>query len=233
MSIAAFILGFAGSFHCLGMCSPLVMAVSNIRSNAMKSRILYNAGRILMYGILGFTIGTTSVLIPLHKFQNILSLVLGVVVLGIAFFGVASIRIPIVTSLLQKFTIKLKTWFGKFLHQKNSASLVMLGMLNGILPCGLTVLALTFCITLSSVDGFLYMLAFGLGTLPVMLGATSVIQALLRRFSSLPMISTGTRNFTTSMLVISGCLLIARVLLFHHQHLVNETQEVIDITMCR
>jgi sulfite exporter TauE/SafE len=48
----AFIIGFAGSLHCLGMCSPLAMAVTNMSPAIVLNRLLYNFGRILTYGLM-------------------------------------------------------------------------------------------------------------------------------------------------------------------------------------
>lgn len=96
-----------------------------------------------------------------------------------------------------------------------------------MLPCGLTFLALTYCLTLSGpVDSFYFMLLFGAGTLPIMLGATSLVGYLVKR------LNLSFRKVTTAMLFVTGCLLIARVFLFHQGHAIPE-EGVIDIILCR
>ncbi|MBA4056655.1 MAG: hypothetical protein C0490_18215 [Marivirga sp.] len=227
MVITALIMGFAGSLHCVGMCSPLVMAVSNIRSAAMMNRLIYNSGRILTYGILGALVGTAGWSIPFLHMQNVLSIILGIALLIFSIMGIRNIKVPFLMPFLQKASLTLKTIFGKYLRKKTRLSVFILGSLNGILPCGLTFLALAVCLTLDGpVSSFNFMLVFGIGTLPVMLGLTSVLNQLVKKFDI------NIRKVTTTMLFISGCLLIARVFLFH-QHNITADHGLVDIILCR
>ena len=227
MLITAFVMGFAGSLHCIGMCSPLAMAVANLNSRAMLNRLLYNSGRILMYGVLGAVVGTIGWVLPIGSFQNLLSILLGISLLLVGILGISNVNVPWLTPILQSATAKLKMLFGKFLKQKNYFATFILGTLNGMLPCGLTFLALTYCLSLNNpLDSFTYMIVFGLATLPAMLGLTSVIMRLVTRFKiSVP-------KLTTTMLILSGCLLIARVFLFH-EHALAEEHGVVDIILCQ
>lgn len=228
MWFTALLMGFAGSLHCVGMCSPLAMAVSNLNPAAIFNRFIYNLGRILTYGILGSVVGTAGWALPYSSFQNLLSVVLGVTLLFFGMLSVGGIRIPGVTSLFQKIVAHLKKLFGKFLQRKNLTSVFILGSLNGMLPCGLTFIALAYCLTLNSpVTSFYFMLLFGLGTLPAMLGLTSGLQYLIRRFNI------SFKKVTTIMLFISGCLLIARVFFFHQAHFSSEAHEAAEIILCR
>ncbi len=227
MFTTALVMGFAGSLHCIGMCSPLAMAVSNLNFRATRNRLTYNSGRILTYGILGAIVGTIGWALPFGNFQNLLSIVLGICLLLVGILGVSNIHVPWLTGVLQQATSKLKLLFGKFLQRKSLVSVFVLGSLNGVLPCGLTFLALTFCLTLNSpVDSFNYMLLFGLGTLPAMLGLTTLMMNLVKRFNI------SLKKLTTTMLILSGCLLIVRVFIFH-QHAMPEDHGVVDIIMCR
>jgi uncharacterized protein len=224
----ALILGFAGSFHCMGMCSPLVMGVTNLSPRIFIARLLYNVGRILTYGILGGTVASVGLAFPLVKYQNLLSIILGIALLVIGLTGVSAIRIPFVTRVLERFSLVLKKLFSKVLGKRTLASTFILGCVNGVLPCGLSFLALTYCVTLSGpVDGLIFMTAFGAGTLPVMLGFTSVFHWLVSRFRI------GTQGLTTGMLIISGSLLIGRVLLIHVPHVNSVHEAVVDIVICR
>jgi sulfite exporter TauE/SafE len=227
MVLTALLMGFAGSMHCAGMCSPLVMAVSNLTPGAILNRVVYNMGRILTYALLGGIVGTAGWALPFSNFQNLLSVVMGISLLIFAVLNISSVRIPFVTSLLQKISIALKEIFKKVLQRKSYNSIFLLGSINGMLPCGLTFLALTYCLTLSGpIDSFYFMLLFGAGTLPIMLGATSLVGYLIKR-SNLSF-----RKVTTTMLFIAGCLLIVRVFLFHQPHAIPE-EGVIDIILCR
>jgi sulfite exporter TauE/SafE len=228
MIITAFIMGFAGSLHCVGMCSPLVLTVSNLNPAATFSRLVYNLGRILTYGVLGAIVGTVGWMLPFAGAQDILSVMLGIGLLLYAILGLNSVRIPWLTSFLYQIMVKLKALFGKLLQRKNYASIFILGSLNGLLPCGLTFLALAYCLTLGSpVLSFHYMLFFGVGTLPVMLGLTTVFQFFVKRFN------VSFKRVTTVMLFVSGCLLIARVFFLHQAHPVPEEQNFAEIILCR
>ena len=164
MVFTALVMGFAGSLHCIGMCSPLAMAVSNLSPRVAMNRLIYNVGRICTYGILGAIVGTIGWTMPFGNFQNLMSVLLGVALLIFGILGVSNLRVPGLTNIMQHATAYLKKLFGKFLQQKNYASVLILGSLNGILPCGLTFLALTFCLTLNSpVDSFYYMVLFWVG----------------------------------------------------------------------
>jgi uncharacterized protein len=228
MFLTALILGIAGSLHCAGMCSPLAMTVTNLTSSVILNRILYNLGRITMYGVLGAIAATVGYTLPLSKFQNLLSVVLGLSLITMAVIGITGVRVPFFTTALLKFTAGLKKAFSRFLYHKNPGALLLLGSLNGLLPCGLTFLAISFCITVTApLEGFTYMFVFGIGTLPVMLGFVSLVDYIKNR------LNWNIKTLTTGLMVLSGILLIARIFLIHipdgHVH----ELDLVDIVICR
>lgn len=224
----AFILGFAGSLHCMGMCSPLAMTVTNMSSKIIAARLLYNLGRIITYGVLGIVVASVGFTLPLEKYQNLLSILLGIALLAIGITGISAIRIPFITKALEHFSLLLKKLFSKFLQRRSYTSTFILGSLNGVLPCGLSFLALTYCVTLARpVDGFVFMAAFGAGTLPVMLGLTSFFRWIVGKFK------VSTKTLTTGMLILSGVLLIGRPFFIHLPHANNIQEGVVDIVLCR
>jgi sulfite exporter TauE/SafE len=75
-------------------------------------------------------------------------------------------------------------------------------------------------------EGFGFMLLFGAGTLPVMLGFTSIITQLLKRFNF------NFQHVTSAMLILSGILLIVRVFIIHQPHQHSIQQGVVDIVLC-
>ena len=227
MIVTALIMGFAGSLHCVGMCSPLAMAVSNMSPRAFLNRTIYNAGRILTYGLLGASVGSLSEALPLSKFQNFVSILLGIVLLFIG-TGLLKANTFLLTNGVVKLTSRLKNLFTKFLARKNYRSVFFLGSLNGLLPCGLIWIALTYSITLQSpFESFGFMLLFGAGTLPVMLGFTTIIPNVLKRFNF------NIQHVTSGMLIISGIMLIARVFIIHLPHQSSIHHGLIDIVLCR
>ncbi len=226
MVLTALIMGLTGSLHCVGMCSPLAMAVGNMSARTFLNRIIYNAGRIVTYGLLGLAIAGVGLAFPVSKFQNLVSILLGIILL-LAGTGLMKVNIPILSRAIGTLTFTLKNIFTRFLNRKNFGSVFLLGTLNGILPCGLVWIALTYSFTLqSAMEGFSFMILFGIGTLPVMLGFTSVITQLLKRFNF------NFRRITSAMLILSGILLIVRVFIVHLPHQHSLQQGVVDIVLC-
>jgi sulfite exporter TauE/SafE len=203
MLTTALILGFAGSLHCVGMCSPLAFAVTN--KSGILNKFLYNVGRILMYCLLGAIVSSIGVILPVYV-QYTISITLGVALLVIGITG-SNFKIPLLTPLI-RVTSFIKNQFSKSLQQKGPATIFTMGLLNGLLPCGLTFLALTACITLNGpLGGFIFMAAFGAGTLPVMLGLVSIIPFFAKHFNF------NVAKLSVAMQLVAGCLLIVRVLL--------------------
>ena len=225
MIVTALIMGFAGSLHCLGMCSPLVIAVTNLTKNGFVKKVIYNSGRILMYGLLGMSVSSIGSLIPLGKYQDVLSIVLGSALIAIAVFGVSAFRSKFLSSLMSKAQSKFRNLFATVIQKKTHISTFILGALNALLPCGLTLIAMSFCVTLAKpVDGFTFMLFFGLGTLPVMLGLVSIFHIVLSR------VKVSYRMVMTVLLLASGSLLIFRTSLsagHSDNHPANESSIVI------
>jgi len=206
MYYTAIIMGLAGSLHCAGMCSPLAMAMTRNKPFLLSS-VLYNSGRILIYGIMGSLAAAFGSIWHLNSYQQIISIVLGGVFLlaGISF---RSMRIPFFDKMITAFTSQLKKGFGIISNQKSGFTTFILGMLNGMLPCGLTYLALSACLILPSArDGSWFMLLFGIGTWPVMIGSVKLISSFKNNFSL--------ARLSRIALVFVGCTLLLRVWWIH------------------
>ncbi|MBS1558395.1 MAG: sulfite exporter TauE/SafE family protein [Bacteroidetes bacterium] len=228
MLYTAFIIGLAGSFHCIGMCSPLAIAVTHSSSKIILNRLLYNLGRILTYGMLGALIASIGFALPLSGYQNLLSLALGVTLIVWGFIHSIRIRIGFISSSLSRVTFILKKYFSVFLRKKNYGSLFLMGVINGLLPCGLSFLALTYCVILPSPqEGFLFMLVFGMGTLPAMLGFAAIFRWVATRFQL------NSSSVVNAFVILSGCLLIVRVFLIHLPHAASFSEALVNIATCR
>lgn len=225
MLLTAFILGLAGSLHCAGMCSPLAFAVTNMSKSVWLNRLVYNSGRIFTYGMLGAIVSTIGVVLPLEKFQTGLSVGMGALLIVVAFLGIGKIRFSALNGFIGRFTSWIKTRFSTQMQRKTVVSTFLLGALNGLLPCGLSFMALTACLILpTAYEGFYFMLMFGAGTLPVMLGFMSIAQLLVNRFRL------SYARVNTVMLIVAGSLLIARAYWPHqHQSMVSKTEGGIEI----
>ncbi|NER14844.1 sulfite exporter TauE/SafE family protein [Leptobacterium flavescens] len=172
MIYSAFILGLLGSFHCVGMCGPIAFMLPVDRSNSLKKFAqitLYHLGRLLAYGIMGLIFGLLGKSFNLFGMQQQLSIFVGAlmilaVILPYNSFGKYSISRP-----LYKLISKVKSALGKELKKKSPDVLLTIGFLNGFLPCGLVYMAVFGAISFgTALEGSLYMLFFGLGTIPLM-----------------------------------------------------------------
>lgn len=166
----AFLLGFLGSFHCLGMCGPIALAVSAKDSSPfLKNKLVYNLGRTLTYTLLGGLIGILGFSMALAGIQQWVSILMGALILLMAFFYKKSERI-ITKSDFFGAVYKLKTKLGKYLKKGGTTAFFTSGLLNGLLPCGMVYIALIASLALQNpIAGAMYMLFFGIGTIPMLL----------------------------------------------------------------
>ncbi len=168
---AAFTMGLLGSFHCVGMCGPLALSlpINNDRPSARFSGVLlYNTGRILTYSIFGLIFGLIGKSAAFFGFQQWLSIILGLLII---YFVVLPKRFSIFNnkSFVLPFFEKIRSSLGELFFRKNYSSLFFIGILNGLLPCGLVYMAAAGAVATGEVPGsILFMAFFGLGTLPMM-----------------------------------------------------------------
>lgn len=172
--ISAFVLGIMGSFHCAGMCGPIAIALP-LHGNSIGGKIfggsLYNLGRTITYGIMGALFGMLGQGLALIGFQQKISVIMGsLMIISILFPALFRNQYSMNKSWFS-LVGKLKATIGRMFSIRSFQSLFFIGMLNGLLPCGLVYMALAGAIgTGSAALGTLYMLLFGLGTIPMLLG---------------------------------------------------------------
>ena len=228
MWYTALLIGITGSLHCAGMCTPLLMAVTNLTSSVITNRLLYNSGRILTYAILGSIFSGAGSLLPITPYQSLLSLVFGGALIVMAFFRFSHIRLPYLYARVNQLTTFLKQKFSSLLSKKTFVAVFVMGMLNGFLPCGMTLIALSYCLLLAGpIDGFNFMLLFGVGTLPVMLGFAPLFVMGIRKFSF------NFQKATTVMMICSGAILVARAFIHASLEAGQRNVDLLDIVLCR
>ncbi len=168
----AFLLGLAGSMHCVGMCGPIAMALpyqSQSRLGTFSNILLYNSGRILTYSILGFLLGVVGQTFALAGIQTYVSIGLGILILIAALFSINLEYQLLQLPALNRLNTWVKQQLSSLLSRKKASTLFSVGMLNGLLPCGLVYMAVVGALTAPSVlEGSAYMALFGLGTLPLL-----------------------------------------------------------------
>jgi uncharacterized protein len=163
------VLGLVGSLHCAGMCGPLALALppaGNTTPAYVLGRVAYNLGRVVTYCALGLVFGLVGAALWLAGVQRWVSIALGVALLLGLFASRKLLRWNPVTLVMDQ----LKSRMSGLLRHRSLGSLAVLGLLNGLLPCGLVYAA---CAGATATGGVLagvkYMAVFGAGTLPMML----------------------------------------------------------------
>lgn len=168
---AALILGLAGSLHCIGMCGPLVMIVHSGGDNRSGqwwiNKLVYHFGRIMVYAAFGVITGLIGKSFIAMGFQQWLSLIAGLVL----FFMLV---LPLLGQKKWSFTpplfSKITKYFSKFLQNKTPFKQLILGVINGLLPCGLVYAAMAASIAGGSpTKSALFMIVFGLATSPALI----------------------------------------------------------------
>lgn len=165
----AIALGLLGSLHCAAMCGPLQLALPVPPGGAgrvVAGRIIYQLGRIATYCLLGVIAGLIGKSLFLVGLQRWLSIALGVsILLGFLISKRIAVSAPVV-----RLVLHLKTAMSAQLQRRGFRSLALLGLLNGLLPCGLVYVALAGAVACGTIlAGVGYMAAFGLGTSPMLL----------------------------------------------------------------
>jgi sulfite exporter TauE/SafE len=185
-----FFMGLLGSIHCVGMCGPLVMALPLVDKQGFQKFLaiaLYHIGKMGSYAMLGIIFGLLGSQFPMYLLQQNLSVVIGLIMLlyVLYVFVLKPKHIVNLNFLYQPIVSLLSIMF----KQKSTAIFLLIGFLNGLLPCGMVYLALTSALATQHVlQGGLLMLFFGLGTAPALLlvsfGGQLISVSARRKFQS-------------------------------------------------
>ena len=172
MLFSGFVLGLLGSFHCIGMCGPIAFMLPVDRQNTSKKVLqisLYHFGRLLAYAIIGLVFGLIGKGLYIFGLQQQLSIIIGVIMIIAVIIPYNSFSKYNFSKPIFRFISKIKTALGKELKKKTPDTFLTIGFLNGFLPCGLVYMAMFAAIALANtLQSVLYMLLFGLGTVPLM-----------------------------------------------------------------
>lgn len=207
----AFVLGLVGSLHCAGMCGPIALTLAHLDAlpgqltarpaSILAGRFAYNLGRLFTYGVMGAIFGLAGRLAWLAGAQRAVSIALGVALLA----GLALARPGLPARLLAPWLQRLKSPMSALLRRRSPGALLLLGLLNGLLPCGLVYVAAAGAIATGELfAGAAYMLVFGVGTVPMMLalglsGRLVPVSARLKLVRAVPIV-----------VFLMGCLLLLR-----------------------
>jgi uncharacterized protein len=210
----AFLLGLVGSLHCVGMCAPIALALPYAREQRyllLFQTLQYNFGRAFTYAFQGYLLGFLGQGLLWAGLQEVLSVSLGLVFVGIAlwsFFLVKDKRKNVLLAMpfFQASNAKIRRFFSFIL--RGSPSHFLLGIVNGVLPCGLVYWALaTSVLMFSPLHSAAFMFFFGVGTMPLMMatiiGSRFVNRRVVAKFY----------KFIPVYQLLLGCVLIGRGLM--------------------
>lgn len=202
--LTAFLTGLFGSFHCAGMCGPIVFALPGKEKSGFAfylGRLVYNSGRIFTYMLLGIILGAFGLGLKLAGIQQSLSIGAGIIIIVsvvIGFFRKGNVAF----NPLKLFSNQL---FKKLFTKANNISLFSIGLLNGLLPCGFVYIALIGASATQDIQhGALFMMVFGLGTFPMMFGVSVIGQFLSSSIRS------NISKLTPYLAILIGCMFILR-----------------------
>lgn len=172
MLTSAVILGLMGSFHCVGMCGPIAFMLPVDHSRPEKKLLqvfLYHFGRVTSYGIIGLVFGTLGKGLYVFGLQQKLSIIIGALMILIILIPYKTFSKYNFSKPIYGLLSKLKNQMGRELKKKSPDTFLTIGFLNGFLPCGLVYMAVFASIaTANPWFGALFMMLFGLGTIPLM-----------------------------------------------------------------
>ena len=185
--LTSFLLGIVSNLHCFGMCGPIAFALPlnrTSKSSLIIGILKYHLGRILVYSFLGYLVGFIGLGIKMIGILQTVSILSGIFVILYAWRN---------THLFQNLLPELKASFnfvpsntiGKLMRSNSKIKLFGLGMLNGLLPCGMVFTALIASIlTGNPYNSGISMFSFGLGTLPGMIVMTYFTSRLNHSYKS-------------------------------------------------
>ncbi|MCB0704948.1 MAG: sulfite exporter TauE/SafE family protein [Saprospiraceae bacterium] len=228
--ITAFTLGLFGSLHCVGMCGPIALALpfqGMSKGRLLQKMLGYHLGRSLTYASLGLIVGLGGEAIRWAGMQRWFALVAGISLLVIALFS-----LPVESRINQLPGIRqviawVRRMLGRIMGSGEDIQTFRLGMLNGLLPCGLVYLALVGAVSTGQFwQAGAYMFLFGLGTTPLLLVATvggsmAGIQ-LRKRF----------RKWYPALLIALAILFIGRALDFNMPREMSFWEAMQEMPMC-
>lgn len=170
--VVGFLMGFIGSVHCIGMCGPLTMALPFSQQKHISkylSILLFHIGKIVSYALLGLIVGFFGKQLFVIESQQGISIVIGILMV-IYVLWVYVIRMNTSFNPFQFMQAPVLKALRKLINNKKMYVFFLLGLLNGLLPCGLVYLALGSAMsTGSSIEAAIFMALFSIGTMPALI----------------------------------------------------------------
>jgi sulfite exporter TauE/SafE len=187
-----FVIGILTSVHCVAMCGGINLSqcIPQKAENTGKGginnfmpSILYNAGRVVSYTIIGGIVGALGSVVSFSGPAK------GIVAIGASIFMVImGINMLNIFPGLRRFNPRMPKIFARLIGKEKGVSKnrpFYVGLLNGLMPCGpLQAMQLYALSTGDPIKGALSMLVFSLGTVPLMFGLGALSSFLSKQFTA-------------------------------------------------
>jgi sulfite exporter TauE/SafE len=170
---AGFLFGSVASLHCVAMCGPIALMLPHPSTEPLAiaaDNLAYNIGRAVTYMAFGLIAGYFGSMIGLDRLQSGVSIGIGAaMIIGyIIYRYLPTGKLPL-SGIAGGFAAAIKKPFGELLKKRSRSSLFALGLLNGLLPCGMVYTAVSMSMALASpIESMTFMGLYGLGTFPAM-----------------------------------------------------------------
>jgi sulfite exporter TauE/SafE/copper chaperone CopZ len=205
-----FLIGLITSLHCVAMCGGINLSQcvpykfsdkDNSKVAKLKPSLMYNAGRVISYTIVGGIVGALGSVVSFSgTAKGIVAIIAGV------FMVIMGLNMLNIFPWLRKFTPHMPKVFGNKIHSNNGKhGPFFVGLLNGLMPCGpLQAMQIYALGTGSPVKGALSMLVFSLGTVPLMFGFGAISSFLSSKFTHKMM------KVSAALVMILGIIMLNR-----------------------
>jgi sulfite exporter TauE/SafE len=165
--VSGLVLGFVTSFHCVGMCGPIAIALplqGASKAQKLLGGILYNLGRTTTYVLFGLVLGLLGQGLGALGFQRWVSIIAGVLMIITAFTpSLIKSNFKYDGCSVNKILVKIKSALKRLFSVRSFSSLYLIGLLNGLLPCGPLYMAFIISTgTGNAITAAIFMMMFGL-----------------------------------------------------------------------
>lgn len=180
MLYSALVFGLISSLHCVAMCGPIALMLPIDKHKPAKrvvQMMTYHIGRLTAYVSLGLLFGLLGRSFFIAGFQQKLSILVGIIMIGIAVVPERKFAQFNFSKSIYRLLSYLKSTLGKQFKKKSFKALFTIGLLNGYLPCGMVYAALFGALAMPTL--FLsinYMFFYGLGTIPLLVLVSQITQ---------------------------------------------------------
>ncbi len=227
-----FVIGLLTSVHCVAMCGGINLTQGAIavktNNTVLKSNILYNLGRVISYTLVGALAGGIgSILSFSGHLRSAIFVIVGIAMMIMA-FSMLGIFAP-----FRRFSFHFSgRLYGSILKSVNVNSSFVIGLLNGLMPCGpLQSMQLYALSTGSVAKGAVAMFLFSLGTVPLMFGFGFVTAKLNQKYKKVMLTLSAMLIFVIGINMISNGLSLSGFSLPHMNHSSQIAQETPDASL--